>query len=187
MKRIYHFLFGLFAVAMSTSAQNNTYSMVITMANGTTIALGPNDVKDITFKDGEVQVTGQALEQIVDMTKENSSEILNHTKRITNLEDALKAMQAQYDADMTKAAQRTNDILNLLSDRDGNLMQVGKDLQAISDKLNTFESVYGSLNGAFRDLTLRTVNLEDALKAMKVYVDATIAQLQKEIATLKQQ
>lgn len=121
------------------------------------------------------------------MTKENSSEILNHTKRITNIEDAFKAMQAQYEADMTKAAQRTNDILNLLSDRDGNLMQVGKDLQAISDKLNAFESVYGSLNGAFRDLTLRTVNLEDALKAMKVYVDATIAQLQKEIAELKQQ
>lgn len=187
MKKFLVWAIALLASIDSMVAQNNTYSMVITMANGTTITLGPNDVKDITFKDGEVQVTGQALEQIVDMTKENSSEILNHTKRITNLEDAFKAMQAQYDADMTKAAQRTNDILKLLSDRDGNLMQVGKDLQAISDKLNAFESVYGSLSGAFRDLTLRTVNLEDALKAMKVYVDATIAQLQKEIAALKQQ
>ena len=65
MKRLALWAIGLILIATNALSQNNTYNMVITMSNGTTISIGPNEVKDITFNDGEIQVTGQTLEQVV--------------------------------------------------------------------------------------------------------------------------
>lgn len=177
MKRFIIWALALYATATTALAQNNSYSMVITMTNGTTITLGPNDVKTITFKDGEVQVTGQALDQLVEKTKENNSEILNLSKRVINLEDALAASKAKCDEDISKVNQRTNDIIKLLSDQDGNIMQVEKDVRSLTQKLDSFENLYGPLSEAFGVVNQRVSNLEDAMKAMKIYVDSIADQL----------
>lgn len=72
----------------SVLAQEDTkeYNMVITLQNGTTITLGHNDIKNITFNGEEISIAGNALNSIVS----NSNEInelwiqLNQTSEMIN-------------------------------------------------------------------------------------------------------
>ena len=72
MKKLFFWAIALLTVSATALAQNNTYNMVITMANGTTITIGPNEVKNITFNEGEVEITGQTLDQFVQQVKFDS-------------------------------------------------------------------------------------------------------------------
>lgn len=65
-KNILIALFALLAVALNSNAQNNTYNMVIEMANGTKITIGPNDVKNISFNNGELVITGENINTLVE-------------------------------------------------------------------------------------------------------------------------
>ncbi|MDE6631371.1 MAG: hypothetical protein K2K23_00060, partial [Muribaculaceae bacterium] len=64
------------AIALATilpckiSAEDTTeYNMVITLQNGTTITLGHNDIKNITFNGEEISIAGNVVNTIA----ENSS------------------------------------------------------------------------------------------------------------------
>ena len=86
-------LFAIVAMLMmsvSALAQSNTYNMVIEMANGTKINIGPNDVKNIYFNDGELLVSGENIEKLV---KTNRDEILKLQAQIDYLADALNKTQ----------------------------------------------------------------------------------------------
>lgn len=52
--------------AISSFAQNEQkeYNMVITLNNGTTVTLGHNDIKDITFNNGEISISGDVVSTI---------------------------------------------------------------------------------------------------------------------------
>ena len=63
MKRIYLSLITALITIIGISAQN-TYNMVIEMNNGTKINIGPNDVKNLTFSDGNLTVSGESIEDI---------------------------------------------------------------------------------------------------------------------------
>lgn len=76
-------LVALMAFALSGNAQNNTYNMVIEMANGTKITIGPNDVKNISFNDGELVMTGEDINTLVE--------------RQTKTEARVTAIEAQGD------------------------------------------------------------------------------------------
>ena len=65
-KNILIALFALLAVALNSNAQNNTYNMIIEMANGTKITIGPNDVKNISFNNGELVMTGEDINSLVE-------------------------------------------------------------------------------------------------------------------------
>ena len=80
---------------------------------------------------------------------------------------ALTEKDAKLDEAIVKVNQRVDDVLKLLTDQDGNIKEVAKDLQKLSDKLANFESEFGTLSEAFRDLTKRVTNLEDAMKAQQ--------------------
>lgn len=71
-KNILTALFALLTVALNSNAQNNTYNMVIEMANGTKINIGPNDVKNISFNNGELVMTGEDINSLVE--KQNKTE-----------------------------------------------------------------------------------------------------------------
>lgn len=64
-----NFLFTLVVIlmtAISSFAQNEQkeYNMVITLNNGTTVTLGHNDIKDITFNNGEISISGDVISTI---------------------------------------------------------------------------------------------------------------------------
>ena len=93
-----------FAIVFNVNAQNNTYNMVIKMANGTTITIGPNDIENIAFKDGEVTVSGQRLEEFM-----NSLETVNENKVNTKDFDAFyKKVREQLDDVEKKIASLSN-------------------------------------------------------------------------------
>jgi hypothetical protein len=75
MKKITMWAIGLFIAAAPAVAQNNTFNMVITMANGTTITIGPNEVKNITFNEGQVVVSGENLDKIVALAGKSNERI----------------------------------------------------------------------------------------------------------------
>ncbi|MBR0259944.1 MAG: hypothetical protein IJQ49_06740 [Prevotella sp.] len=66
MKRFFLLsLVAAFVSLMSVSAQDNTYSMIIKLANGTTLTIGPNEVDSISFNDGEITVSGSTISDLV--------------------------------------------------------------------------------------------------------------------------
>ena len=58
-------LIATFVSVLSVSAQDNTYSMIIKMANGTTFTIGPNEVDSLWFNDGQVTVAGTNIVDLI--------------------------------------------------------------------------------------------------------------------------
>lgn len=61
-----NFLLSMIIMLMTTisSFAQKEYNMVITLNNGTTITLGHNDIKEITFNDGQVSISGNVINTI---------------------------------------------------------------------------------------------------------------------------
>lgn len=75
MKRFFLLsLVATFVSLMSVSAQDNTYSMIIKLANGTTLTIGPNEVDSISFNDGEITVSGSTISDLVNEIKNAQAE-----------------------------------------------------------------------------------------------------------------
>lgn len=95
-------LVALMAFALSGNAQNNTYNMVIEMANGTKITIGPNDVKNISFNDGELVMTGEDINTLVERQNEADARIkmieAQNDENIHMLKLQIADLQAQLDA-----------------------------------------------------------------------------------------
>lgn len=62
MKKFSIITLFLALLSMTMQAQENTYNMVIEMTNGTKITIGPNDIRSLTFNNGELTVTGGNLQ-----------------------------------------------------------------------------------------------------------------------------
>ena len=63
-KKLLMLLVAVFMTALTASAQDNSYSMVIEMANGTKINIGPNDIKNLSFIDGKLTLQGESIEDM---------------------------------------------------------------------------------------------------------------------------
>ena len=83
--------------AVSSFAQKE-YNMVITLSNGTTVTLGHNDIKEITFNDGEVAISGNmvnTIDSLAQVTRDlnygildNKAHNVDQDNRIENLANA---------------------------------------------------------------------------------------------------
>lgn len=58
-------LIAAFVMVLNVNAQDNTYNMVVKMLNGTEITIGPNEIENIFFNDGEIIVKGTKLEDLL--------------------------------------------------------------------------------------------------------------------------
>lgn len=76
--------------AVSSFAQKE-YNMVITLSNGTTVTLGHNDIKEITFNDGEIAISGNMVNTIDSLAKVSK----NLEYRIKEVEE--RSMEMSYD------------------------------------------------------------------------------------------
>ena len=111
--------------AVSSFAQKE-YNMVITLSTGTTVTLGHNDIKEITFNDGEVAISGNMVNTIDSLAQvsqnlethikavearsmEMSYEVLNRTDKLNQ--------QVDFNMADTKAAlQNANELIKQQSD-----------------------------------------------------------------------
>lgn len=76
--------------AVSSFAQKE-YNMVITLSNGTTVTLGHNDIKEITFNDGDVAISGNMVNTI-DSLAQVSQYLEQRTKEVE-----ARSMEMSYD------------------------------------------------------------------------------------------
>lgn len=78
--------------AVSSFAQKE-YNMVITLSNGTTVTLGHNDIKEITFNDGEVAISGNmvnTIDSLAQVTRELNYRFLDNKNHIDYLDNRIK-------------------------------------------------------------------------------------------------
>lgn len=86
MKRFFLLsLVATFVSLMSVSAQDNTYSMIIKLANGTTLTIGPNEVDSISFNDGEITVAGSTISDLVNEIKNAQAESQMRIDSLSNV------------------------------------------------------------------------------------------------------
>lgn len=134
--------------AVSSFAQKE-YNMVITLSNGTTVTLGHNDIKEITFNDGEVAISGNMVNTIDSLAKvsknleqrtkevearsmEMSYDILNRTEMLNK--------QVDVNMDETKAAlQNANELIKQQSDEIKDLNARINILKALIEKYHPEE------------------------------------------------
>jgi hypothetical protein len=64
-KYMFMSLIATFVMVLGANAQGNSYNMVIEMTNGTKINVGPNDIKNISFTDGQLTVSGESIDGIM--------------------------------------------------------------------------------------------------------------------------
>lgn len=86
--------------AVSSFAQKE-YNMVITLSNGTTVTLGHNDIKEITFNDGAVSISGNMVNTI-DSLSAVTQDLLHYTKELNeetraNLDEKLYTTTTMID------------------------------------------------------------------------------------------
>ena len=135
--------------AVSSFAQKE-YNMVITLSNGTTVTLGHNDIKEITFNDGEVAISGNMVNTI-DSLAQVSQNLETHIKAVEArsmemsymLLNRTEELNQQVDFNMadTKAAlQNANELIKQQSDEIKDLNAKIDALKALIEKYHPEES-----------------------------------------------
>lgn len=111
--------------AISSFAQKE-YNMVITLSNGTTVTLGHNDIKEITFNDGDVAISGNMVNTIDSLAqvslnqeahiKEVEARSMDMSHMLLNRTEELN-QQVDFNMADTKAAlQNANELIKQQSD-----------------------------------------------------------------------
>ena len=92
-------LIAAIVITLSVSAQNNnSYSMILTLANGTTIAIGPNELLNIAFNNGEVNFSGESIESLMKVIEANKAYIDKNSYEIEELEKKTYDLEYQLNA-----------------------------------------------------------------------------------------
>lgn len=88
------------------------YSMIISLQNGSTVTLGHNDIKNITFTGDKINAEGNVvttIEELKNMIMVNDMRIQDqkanlaiHDERLRNLEDVTKSTQVRCEDNLQK-------------------------------------------------------------------------------------
>jgi len=151
--------------AVSSFAQKE-YNMVITLSNGTTVTLGHNDIKEITFNDGEVAISGNmvnTIDSLAQVSQNLKAHINDQETHIKEVEE--RSMKMSYD---------------LLTRTDALNQQVDINMANTNAKIETLES-YGAA------LKNNIAAAENEIAETKAYVANTEAALQNANDLIKQQ
>ncbi|MBV3430162.1 hypothetical protein KSW92_11630 [Prevotella copri] len=135
--------------AVSSFAQKE-YNMVITLSNGTTVTLGHNDIKEITFNDGEVAISGnmvntidslaQVSQNLEQRIKEVEVRSMDMSHMLLNRTEELN-QQVDFNMADTKAAlQNANELIKQQSDEINVLNARIDALKALIEKYHPEES-----------------------------------------------
>lgn len=176
-KNILWALIALFAATFEVAAQNNSYNMVITMANGTTISIGPNEVKNISFNDGKVEMTGQTLNQLVE--------------RVEQLEPRMDKQDAYLQSQIDALAAYLSRISSCHCD--ANIFVKKTDIEELSSQVNTLKSRITSLYDRVEGLNIAVLDsahslralVKDKEKSLRARYDELITTLESRIAVIE--
>lgn len=114
------------------------YSMIISLQNGSTVTLGHNDIKNITFTgdkinaEGNVVTTIEELKKVITMNdvriQDQEAKLKMHDESLRNLEDVTKSTQVRCEENLKRTEVNKENIVYL-----GTTI---KEMQAMLEKLN---------------------------------------------------
>lgn len=121
------------------------YSMIISLQNGSTVTLGHNDIKNITFTGDKINAEGNVvttIEELKNMIMENyvrnkdqEAKLDMHDDYLRNLEDVTKSTQVRSEENLKRTEEnqaRTVYLESTIKD----LQTMVQDMQAMLDKQN---------------------------------------------------
>ena len=196
MKKYYFIvLTALLTFALNLNAQENeeqeTYNMTVTLPDGTTVTVNTEDVNEITFANGKLNVTGTSIDEIVqklrqalDAIAENRNRFYDVLERSVKAQESADAAQTSADAAQASAAvaQASADMAimeareAIMEARDADDRSV-RVLQSVAELENRVSN---------NDENVQTINTQLVLLAnMNNYLDAKVTTLEAENFALK--
>lgn len=122
------------------------YSMIISLQNGSTVTLGHNDIKNITFTGDKINAEGNVvttIEELKKMIMANSAYIQDqeanlamHDKRLRNLEDAITSTQARCEENQKRTEENLAYLKLTIQDMQAMLKEQNAKISELANKLN---------------------------------------------------
>ena len=116
--------------------------MIISLQNGSTVTLGHNDIKNITFTGDKINAEGNVvttIEELKNMIMVNDMRIQDqkanlamHDESLRNLEDVTKSTQVRCEENLKRTEENQANIAYL----DKNLQTMIQDMKVMLDKQN---------------------------------------------------
>lgn len=192
MKRFFLLsLVATFVSLMSVSAQDNTYSMIIKLANGTTLTIGPNEVDSISFNDGEITVSGSTISDLVNEIKKAQAESQMRIDSLSNvlmmhyatIEDVMQALANIPILDLSNYPTKAEltDLLYKYATKED--LQYEQDMRAKEDQ-NLMELVQ-KVDADHINIEQHLITEIDELKTVITMLNARIEALENEVNQLK--
>lgn len=107
-KRYFTALIATFFMAVSAIAQTNTYNMVLTLTDGTVITIGPNDLKQLDFRKGDVTVSGTNITDLMNQMKDLQASLVAVQNEVAAAVAQIKNNKAELQADISNLAESVN-------------------------------------------------------------------------------
>ena len=99
-KRHFLALIAIFFITLGASAQTapNNYKMVLTLTDGTVVTIGPNDLQNIEFIEGEINATGTNITDLLNQMEKMKVDITALTASVDKSQTDIKALQDNMEA-----------------------------------------------------------------------------------------
>lgn len=157
-KRYFTALIATFLMAVSAIAQTNTYNMVLTLTDGTVITIGPNDLKQLDFQEGDVTVSGT---------------------NITDLMNQMKALQASIVAVQTDVANTQKSVAAAKAELQADILSSQKQIDALNASIKESQTSIAALNNSVASSQIQIKDLQDNMSALQKDIANNKAELMK--------
>ena len=138
--------------AVSSFAQKE-YNMVITLSNGTTVTLGHNDIKEITFNDGEVAISGNmvntidSLAQVSQYLEQRTKEVEARSMKMSyDVLNRTEMLNKQVDANMDVTKNRIENLESYDATLKNNIAAAETEIAETSARVANTEAVLQNAN-----------------------------------------
>lgn len=125
------------------------YSMIISLQNGSTVTLGHNDIKNITFTGDKINAEGNVVTTIEELKKmitmndvriqDQEAKLKMHDESLRNLEDVTKSTQVRCEENLKRTEVNQANIAYLKStiqDMQAMLKEQNAKISELANKLN---------------------------------------------------
>ena len=155
--------------AVSSFAQKE-YNMVITLSNGTTVTLGHNDIKEITFNDGEVAISGNMVNTI-DSLAQVSQYLEQRTKEVE-----ARSMEMSYDI-LNRTEMLNQQVVVNMDYTKARIEDSNTNIAALKNNIASAETEIAEINARVANTEAALQNANELIKQQSDEINALNARI----------
>ena len=156
--------------AVSSFAQKE-YNMVITLSNGTTVTLGHNDIKEITFNDGEVAISGNMVNTI-DSLAQVSQYLEQRTKEVE-----ARSMEMSYDI-LNRTEMLNQQVVVNMDYTKARIEDSNTNIAALKNNIASAETEIAEINARVANTEAALQNANELIKQQSDEINALNARIE---------